>query len=338
MSKTAAQVFAFREIYERYVDEASFLWLLRSIAVKQPHYQREDLVELEGRINNQLNGLYISPDDVWNVCEDALAIEEPGEVFTAAMVAFRSLDPVKIQQVVEVGVSSQTTMKGLASALAWMPQKLSDPWLQKFLRSKDLNHKLLAMSVFSVQRRNPGDLLLALLQRDDCIAHVALHARCLRLIGELKRTDLIPAVNSAMESEDDSIAFWSRWSAILLGNRAIVNDLVKFIVPDSPFAEHATQLYFRSAPMAQAKATISNLAGQPETLRYAIKGSAILGDPQVVPWLVNLMEQPEHARVAGEAFTQITGIHLEENKLDLDVPELPELDNEEVELDDDENY
>ncbi|VUD66211.1 hypothetical protein TDB9533_03531 [Thalassocella blandensis] len=337
MSNTAAKVFAFREIFERYVDDASFLWLLRSIAVKQPHYDQQDLNELEGRINQQLNGLYISPDDVWTVCESALALEEPGEVFTAAMVAFRSLDALKIQQVVEVGVSSVENLKGLASALVWMPGKLSDPWLQRFIRSKDLEHKFLAILVCSLQRRDPGELLLSMLQREDCLQHTDLHARCLRLIGELKRSDLMPALNSAMDAEEGAIKFWSRWSAILLGNKAVVGDLLDYINPDDSLCDKAIQLFFRAAPHDQAKAAISSLAGQPETVRFAIKGAAALGDPQVIPWLINVMDQPEYARVAGEAFTQITGIDLEANKLDLEVPDLPDLEDEDVELDDDEN-
>jgi len=92
---------AYKDIYEQYVTEASFLWILRSIAVEQPHYTREDIYELEQRIEAQLDGLMTAVEEAWEVCLDALELEQPGEVFTATVTAFRSHDVGKIQTAVE---------------------------------------------------------------------------------------------------------------------------------------------------------------------------------------------------------------------------------------------
>jgi uncharacterized protein (TIGR02270 family) len=42
----------------------------------------------------------------------------------------------------------------------------------------------------------------------------------------------------------------------------------------------------------------------------------MLGDPAVVPKLIERMKQPELARLAGEAFSTITGVHISYDKLE----------------------
>src|SRR5690606_9458895 len=50
------------------------------------------------------------------------------------------------------------------------------------------------------------------------------------------------------------------------------------------------------------------------------------GDPQVIPWLIAQMQNPQCTRLAGEAFSTITGVNLEEQKLVLEnIPELDEI-------------
>ena len=332
----------YRDIYEQFVDEASFLWLLRSVALTQPHYLPSDLAELEQRIDNNLDGLFSSPDDVWGICESAMELEEPGEIFTSAIFAFRSLEVNKVQKVVEIGLANVDTFDGLVSAIAWLPDNISKPWLKKFLRSKELDHKYLAVAVLSALREDPGEYLLTMLKREDCRKHEKLYARCMRLVGELKRKDLVPALDTAMNMDSELIAFWARWSAILLGNRTVVRELVPLVSKAGPFQEKATSIYFRTVPVDEAKQLISSLAKLPGHTRIVIKACAALGDPQVMPWLFRRMAEPEHARLAAEAFTQITGIHLEENKLNIDVPELTEVPNDNpeddnIDLDEDEN-
>jgi uncharacterized protein (TIGR02270 family) len=51
-------------------------------------------------------------------------------------------------------------------------------------------------------------------------------------------------------------------------------------------------------------------------------GAGILGDPTTVPWLIGHMDSPGSARLAGEAFSMITGVDLRQK--DLDRPGPPE--------------
>ena len=72
-------------IVDQHVEDASFLWLLRSSAVNEPHYRLVDLTHLDERVEANLEGLRIAGEAGWQVCREAMAVGEPGEIFTAAL-------------------------------------------------------------------------------------------------------------------------------------------------------------------------------------------------------------------------------------------------------------
>lgn len=316
----------YRDIYEQFANDAAFLWLLRSVALSQSNYNHADLIELEHRLESQLDGLMTAPDDAWEICEAALELNQASEVFAASVLAFRSLDINKIQRAVEAGLASPQGFKGLTSALAWLPDRICHSWIKKFLTSKDLNHKHLAIAACSTRREDPRDYLTAILQREDCLEYIPLYARSLRLIGELKRRDLSSALPPAMQSDHPDIIFWSTWSAVLLGDRSAVNRLHPFTQTVNPYQQRAIDLAFRTLPIEDARRWIGQLASQPQQSRQVIKATAALGDPHAVNWLIAQMRIPNSSRLAGEAFTLITGIDLEQHKLAL--TELPNLDHQ----------
>ena len=68
------------------------------------------------------------------------------------------------------------------------------------------------------------------------------------------------------------------------------------------------------------------------------------GDPAIMPWLIQMMEVPELARVAGESFTMITGVDIAYEDLEGEWPEGFEAgptenpEDENVEMDSDGNH
>jgi uncharacterized protein (TIGR02270 family) len=334
----------YRHIYEQYAEEASFLWHLRSIVVDQPHYRIPELAALEQRIEAQLDGLMTSPEESWQLCEPAMESQDPSNIFAASVLAFRSLDVTKIQRAVEGGLANEKGCKGLVSALGWLPGRLCHSWIKKFLTSKDFEHKYLAVAACSVRREDPRDYLTNIFQRPDCLAHKRLYARALRLVGELKRHDLMPALRIAMRAEDPGIRFRAHWSAVMLGDKSVVGELEPFVLAESSYQKSAIEVAFRCLPVNEGRAWISRLAGADGQIRNVLKATAILGDPHAVNWLIAQMQNPALSRLAGEAFVAITGIDLGEHHLVLrDLPNLeqqfPNDDpaDEDVAMDEDEN-
>ncbi len=319
------------------------MWVLRSIAVTQPHYTSADIAELEGRLEKYLDGIQTAPELGWELCLEAAEFEQGGEAFCTAVTAFRSLEIEKIRVAVEIGFKNAETFKGLVSAFGWLPGKLIQPWIKKFFTSKDVRHKRLAVAACSVRRENPLEYLTRIFAREDCIENRALHIRSLRLVGELKRHDLIPSLEYARASDDDEIRFWALWSSILLGNRALAPELEPFVICPNVNQQRAIQLAFRCLAISKARDWITKLSADESQVRNVLKASGVLGDPQAIGWLITHMRNPKLARLAGEAFSLITGIDLEANQLVIEIPDLDEqLPDDEpgddnVEMDEDEN-
>lgn len=301
---------AYRGLYDRAATDAAFLWLLRSIAVNQPHYTAADLAELERRVDAQLDLLMTSLDLGWQACEAALALQQPGEAFTAAVVALRSHDLEKIKTAMESGLVAPDAFRGLVSALGWLSPEIARPWVERLLKGKDMNHKYLGVAAASVRRDDPGELLNDILKREDCRQHSLLHARALRLIGELRRQDLMPALQQNLSAKDPTIAFWANWSAVLLGQHTLVSNLRPYALRPGPHQAQAIQLASRVLPVEQGREWVSAMASEAANVCAVVAATGILGDPHAVNWLIGRMGDPTLARLAGESFTLITGIEL----------------------------
>jgi len=344
-SSPLKQANAFRDINEQFVVDASFLWLLRSISVKQPHYYLQDIAALEKRIDANLDGSMCNFALAWEICLPELEFEQAGEIFTAAIIAFRSRDINKIKQVIDHAFCNDETFKGLVSAMAWLPKSLIIEWVERFLYSKDLNHKYLAIAFFSVKRRNPGNILQELFQREDCLAHPKLLTRLLRLVGELKLYTFANQVQQLANHEIPEVAFWANWALVMLGEHKRALRLLDCIKEQSYWHLLAIQTVFKVLPLDMSRKWISEFSQQPEMIRTVIQATGVLGDPHAVPWLIDKMNNFETAKIAGEAFSLITGIDIERYELAIETPDditmIPNPDHEEddevVALDDDEN-
>ena len=317
---------AYKQQLDKAFDDAAFLWLLRDSAVNQPNYAYSDLAEHDLRIGSLINILACSPEEAWEIAIVALQLQQPGEVFVAAVLAFKSLDIRNIQTVVEVGLSGCACSRALISALAWLPGRLVHSWIKRFLTSKDLQHKYLALAVCAARREDPKEHLSNILLRDDCRESPLLYARAVRLAGELKRFDLLPAIRQAQQSKFDEVVFWTIWSQILLGDKSLACMLTPWIIGAGNLQGFAIEVGLRSGSLTDGRAWITTLSQNPKMQRQAIRAAAILGDPQAVPWLIGQMQNASLSRLAGEAFSTITGIDLQEHQLALsDIPDLDEV-------------
>jgi len=67
------------------------------------------------------------------------------------------------------------------------------------------------------------------------------------------------------------------------------------------------KLGMRRLDILSAHSWEKELAQNSNTQRLALIGGGVVGDPVLIPWLIEYMNTPEQARIAGEAFTMITG-------------------------------
>src|SRR4029077_6214033 len=88
-----------------------------------------------------------------------------------------------------------------------------------------------------------------------------------------------------------------------------------------PFSERSVKLAMRRLPHRDAKIWIRKLILEVGRLRVAAIGAGALGDPEIIPWLIDQMKVPALARAAGESFSLLTGVHIAYDKLEGPKPE-----------------
>ncbi|MEW5702958.1 MAG: TIGR02270 family protein [Candidatus Zixiibacteriota bacterium] len=299
------------DILPQYAADAAFLWLLREQAVRAPHYTLAELIRLDERIEAQLDGLRVAGNDGWEAAQQELEWEEPGEVFVAAVPAFESDDMARIQPVLTLARESHELERGLIAALAWIPYRKVALRINQLAAAQTADLRRIGIAAAACHRQDPGRPLDDSLDSDD----PRLRARALRAAGQLRRTDLLSAIRKRKTDEDESCRFSAAWSAALLGDRSLVPVLQSVAMGDSPLAAAAMDMALRCLDLPQAHAWRKEIAADSQRAREAVMAASIIGDPILTPELIDRMSDPALARLAGESFTSITGIDLEQAKL-----------------------
>lgn len=329
-----------RTIVFQHAEEASFLWLLRSRAVRAPHYSLGDLSKLDNRLEAHIDGLRISGDDGWNVCCSELSWKEPGEVFVTALLALEGQASDRVEKVLEAGGADMKLNESIISAFGWLTFQKAKTQLNRLCSSESPQPKRIGLAAAAIHRRDLGKPLLDALSSQDA----DLKARALRAVGELGRYDLVRSVTHNLSADEERVRFSAAWSAALLNGDGLALELLQeFVETGGEFAERALVVAIRRMSLAAAHAWRRKLANNPASIRSAVTCSGAIGDPDLIPWLMSLMPDPKLARVAGEAFTTITGVDIAYEDLDTKAPDNFEAGpnddpaDENVDLDPDEN-
>jgi uncharacterized protein (TIGR02270 family) len=217
--------------------------------------------------------------------------------------------------------------------------------MQPLLASADPQGRTLGLAACRMHHVDPGALLAAAL-RD---SSTPLRAQALRTAGYLGRTDLLDSVRTALDDAD--VAIEAARSLSLLGDHQTALPVLQaHALGETPDADGtrlaALALLLQSAEFdhgkhvlaAAARAASGNLARE----RLVMRAIGLLGDVQRVPWLIDRMAEDPRARLAGEAFSMITGADLGALGLERNRPDDPpgtndeDPDDDQVALDEDE--
>jgi uncharacterized protein (TIGR02270 family) len=327
------------DIVTQHTEEVTFLWLQRNGAVHQPHFDLRDLAQLDERLEAHLDGLRIAGEPGWQICKETLALEEAGEVFAAAVLAFESGIEERLEQVFAVAAGKDELGRGIISALGWLEWQQASQYVQGLLELGEPEASRLGLATAAIHRQDPGQPLAACLVSDDLL----LRCRAVQAAGELGRTDLLFHIAGNLASDNIDLRFHAAWSTMLLGGEEAVPVLRAMAESDSEYCGQACAMAVRGMPPVEAHDWLKSLAGNKERQRLAVTGTGILGDPAAIPWLLQIMEVPELARPAGEAFSMITGVDLAYADLEGEWPEgfaagpTEEPEDEDVAMDPDED-
>jgi uncharacterized protein (TIGR02270 family) len=306
------------EVVTQHAEEASFLWLLRHAAVSRPHYSLADLSKLDSRVEAHLDGLRIAGESGWRVVQETLSFEESCDLFAAGSLAFESGNRDWIDFVLESAAEKPEVISGVISALGWLAYEQAQSHIQTLVSSSLPILRAVGIAASAIHRVDPGMILgEAISDRDPSV-----RARALRAVGELGRVDLLPRMRGGLTDSDQGARFAAAWSVTLLSPNLDSLTLLRTIAESpGPFSSKAQQMAIRRMDLTSAKAWQAWFSRRKERMRIAIAAGGAVGDPEYVPWLIEQMNFPVLARVAGEAFTMITGIDLAYDDLEKNAPE-----------------
>ncbi|MGH8498653.1 MAG: TIGR02270 family protein, partial [Methylococcales bacterium] len=294
-------------IIDQHAEEAAFLWLLRDRAVSAPHYNLKDLAKLDNRVEAHIDGLRIAGDHGWEATQNNLTAKEPGEVFVAGVLALEDTKIERLNVLYQTVEQAPETVRGFISAFGWVePQNLCGKVNGLLVSAKPLWRRV-GIAACAIHRTDPGIFLDQCLNDDN----PQLRARAARAAGELGRTDLKPVLLDQVNQQNSGAGFWSAWSAVRLGDRGKGLDALRNrIIAGNDFSVQALQMACRVLDLATVKELLKVLVANENRIGEAIVGAAASGDPVYMPWLIKQMESPKLARVAGEAFSFISGVDI----------------------------
>jgi 3-oxoacyl-[acyl-carrier-protein] synthase-1 len=307
-----------RGLCEEYLEEASGLWDQRRMAARAPHYGLNDLLEVDNRLEAQIDALQVAGEEGWEVCKEHFQ-EDEGSCFAAALLAFEGADEERISVILEKSSDPELSC-GIISALQWLSYEKAEPHIRSLLKSDDPAQQAIGISATALHGRDPGPVVYQSLTDTG----PQLRSAALLAVGQLGRkpeTLLTMRLQNNFTNDDAAVGFAAAWSSARMGDREALDILKIFVNRKSPYREQALGIAMRRMDPITAHAWQKELAKSPETLRLSVQGAGIIGDPALVSWIIEQMGIPAQARVAGEALTMITGVDIKKEKLEGKWPE-----------------
>lgn len=293
-------------IVDQHVDESAHLAHVRQVLVDSAHARLHDLLRHDQRLAAHLDGVAVAGGAGWQACERAVEAGTPGAAFAAAVVAIESGSAARIEQMLALAQALPAVRRMVADAFGWVSAQWLAGLIREMLAAPSAVHRGLALLACAAHRVDPGQALAAAL--DD--ADEGLRSCALRCAGDVGRTDLRGACGQMARAAQGGAGprFWAARAALLLGGRdAALPALQEMAAAPGPWRRPALELVLKAIDVSQAAALLQPLRQAPGGERALVRGIGVLGDPAFVPWLIERMDDPALARLAGESLAMITG-------------------------------
>jgi uncharacterized protein (TIGR02270 family) len=327
----------------QHVEEAAHLRHVRSVLVRAPHVRLLQLGRLDERIAAHLDGIRVAGGYGIGLAHRALERPRVGEVFVATLRAIEDHDTERLDKLVAIAEALPSGGAGLLSAFGWASAAALQGIAKPLLEAAQPWRREVFLAACGMHAVDPGVVLARAMYED----LGSVRARAFLVAGRCGRRDLVDVCLGAIADTDERCAFEAARSALLLGDRTeSLMSLEAFAVEkdgiNSPNLS-ALRAVLKVVSPKRAQAILTSLAKDPAQIRTLIRGIAIAGDPHYVPWLIAQMGDLKLARLAGEAFSFITGLDLAYLDLDCKPPRGTEFgpnddpNDENVALDEDES-
>jgi uncharacterized protein (TIGR02270 family) len=286
------------ELYEEYLEEASFLYEQRLSLLQNPEISWKKIGDFEERFEAHIDGLVVGGDLGIEVCKRRVEEGDFGELHAALRVFCRQNRKELVSAILkELDLEDAEKVRAARDALKY---ELPTSWYDDFWGLAEVKASLvpILLSVFGYRRANVAkDLPRIVLEApSSSLPHV------IWACGRLRETDTCPELRMHLEHEDEAVQVAAAVALLRHGNTAAFEHCVRSI-PHSCWA-------FVPLGLAGSRRTVEQL------LEVACKNGAnndllialgLLGDVSAIPTLLSCLGKPNVASSAAVALQLIGG-------------------------------
>ncbi len=302
-------------VRDHYLD-AVFLADTRPAMSVAPNVDLRHFTRLDERLAANLDGLTVAADRAWRVGAECLIAPTTGQTFTLGVLAMRAGRFSLLRRLFALAEAVPETLNGLAGACGWLEARQGRALSEELSRSGSATERLVGIAAVAAHRLDGRVIASGF---EDPSPEV--RAGAFRAAAELGSRQYLSTCMAALASADPNLRFLAAWSAALLGNRTdAIAELQQAALGDSTNADSALVLALQALGPREARGLLERVAEDRSRLPQLVRGVGVSGDTVYVPWLIDLMSEVGVSRIAGEAFTTITGADLRSKRLSTGAP------------------
>ena len=293
------------DIVTEHAEEAAFLWCLRGLLASAPHVGLAALEEADLRVDAHLDGVRTAGEAGWEIACGQLGSGDASEVFVAALNALESGVEARVAEIAAAVKSPSDLLRGLSAALAWAPHSLA---IERIPGLLELDEPIRSAAISGAASHGIDSAKTLRLALESEIPEYRSSA-CVAA-ARLRRADLLGAMVDLLSDADPEVRFHAAVSSLLLGRASSLTELQHLAQQPGAFAEDAGRVAARALDPQTGKAWVGDLArsGALSVRRASVAAAGSVGDPSLVPWLIEALAEPPLARLAAEALAVMTGL------------------------------
>jgi uncharacterized protein (TIGR02270 family) len=306
-------------IVKQLLNDAPYEWLRWDQANYNPLYRRRQFEQLEGKVNHYIEAMLLhihSGDELLS----RVRLTDWGAVYITAYIAIKTGNQIAFHSAVDA-VKDERQGRELRDALHKAPFEVAKPFILDIAHHHNpwVQVAVIRAVGHHFDQINP-DWLRHYLSSDSVAVRVAV----LRVIGDKGLTDHATEVEAFFDHDDAPVRFQAAFSGNLLGIDGAYQAILPFCFTDNPYLRKALGLVHHLHDISAIKRAIPRIQNSQVSVRIKAYNIAMAGLVEWIPTLLEWMNDPEYAPLAGEAFCFITGADLNANDLLLRNPEICE--------------
>jgi uncharacterized protein (TIGR02270 family) len=291
-------------IVRQHAESAAFLWAQRDTLALADPVEAVAVAEIDARLAAELDGLAIAGEAAWPfLVEQYETYPEKGELFAFAVQALARGEARRIEQAMGFAQASGDAA-GLLGACAWLEPARLAPMVRRWVAAPNGFARYLAAACYRLHAVDPGRLLDGFLADAD----PRVRGEAARLAALALRGDAAPALRERMADDDPGVRFWAAWALAELGERRAAPEALMRAIGEAPErAQDGLRTALAALGNDAARRWLSELWAEPATRPLTVRGVGMVGGREMLPWLVDRMNDPTIAVPAAAAFAEIAG-------------------------------